>query len=64
MAESRPAVVAAAAVEAAAVIAAAPSTCAGTLANAPLKLPTGVRAADTITTSSMAVPPFFRTLPA
>src|SRR5215212_7801542 len=38
----------------AAMIATLPSSCAGVLANAPLKLPTGVRAAETITTSFMA----------
>ncbi len=31
-----------------------PSTCAGTLPNTPLKLPTGVRAAETMTMSSLA----------
>ncbi len=34
-----------------------PSTCAGTVAKAPLKLPTGVRAAETMTMSSMAGSP-------
>ena len=36
----------------AALMAIAPRSCAGVVANAPLKLPTGVRAALTMTTSS------------
>ena len=36
----------------AALMAMAPRSCAGVVANAPLKLPTGVRAALTMTTSS------------